>query len=257
AGQINGTTGYEEAAAQGLIAGLNAANAASGGDGVTVGRADAYIGVLIDDLTTRGVAEPYRMFTSRAEYRLLLRADNADQRLTPLGIELGLVGEVRAKAFAGRMASLERARALCRGLSMTPSEARKKDIHLNHDGIRRTAYDLLSYPEIDMAKLAQVWPELGGLDRFDAERIETEAKYAVYLERQNADIESLRKEDGVSLPDDLDFTEIAGLSNELREKLAAVRPATLGQAGRIDGMTPAALALLLAEARRQSGRRAA
>jgi tRNA uridine 5-carboxymethylaminomethyl modification enzyme len=196
------------------------------------------------------------MFTSRAEYRLSIRADNADQRLTPLGIEIGLVGEIRAKAFAARMESLERARALCRDLSLTPNEAERQGIHLNHDGARRTVYELLGYPEIDLAKLALVWPELGGLDRFASEQIEIEAKYAVYLNRQDADIASLRKDDGLALPDDLDFAAISGLSNELREKLGLVQPATLGQAGRIEGMTPAALALILAATKRR-GRRVA
>ena len=256
AGQINGTTGYEEAAAQGLVAGLNAALLAGGGEGVTIGRADGYVGVMIDDLTTRGVAEPYRMFTSRAEYRLSIRADNADCRLTPLGIKLGLVKGVRTTSFSRRTEHLDRARAVCRDLSLTPNEAARHGIHLNRDGARRTAYELLAYPDIDMARLALVWPALSGIDRFASEQIDIEAKYAVYLDRQNADIESLRKDDGLVLPGDLDFDAISGLSIELREKLAAVRPATLGQASRIDGMTPAALALILAAVRRR-GRQAA
>ena len=256
AGQINGTTGYEEAAAQGLVAGLNAALGAGGGEGVTFGRSDGYLGVMIDDLTTLGVAEPYRMFTSRAEYRLTLRADNADQRLTPQGIRLGLVKQVRADHFGRRMAALDEARALCRTLSLTPNEAERHGIHLNRDGVRRTAFALLSYPDIDMATLARVWPELGALDRFASEQVEIEAKYAVYLDRQNADIGSLKRDDSVALPDDLDYSAMVGLSNELREKLTRVHPATLGQAGRIEGMTPAALTLVLAEAKRR-GRRAA
>ena len=257
AGQINGTTGYEEAGAQGLVAGLNAALLAGGGEGVAIGRADGYLGVMIDDLVTRGVAEPYRMFTSRAEYRLTLRADNADQRLTPLGIRLGLVGRERAESFGRRMESLDEARALCRSLSLTPNEAARHGIHLNRDGVRRSAYDLLSHPDIDLKRLAAVWPELGALNRFASEQVEIEAKYAVYLDRQSADIESLRRDDALALPADLDFDGIAGLSNELREKLRAVRPATLGQASRIDGMTPAALALILGEAKRRGDRRAA
>ena len=256
AGQINGTTGYEEAAAQGLVAGLNAALVAGGGAGATIGRADGYVGVMIDDLTTRGVAEPYRMFTSRAEYRLSIRADNADQRLTPRGIELSLVKETRAKVFAGRLESLERARALTRDLSLTPDQAKRHGIHVNRDGARRTAFELLAHPEIDMRRLAAVWPELASLDRFASEQIEIEAKYAVYLDRQTADIASLRRDDALAMPDDIDFGAISGLSNELREKLAAVRPATLGQAGRIDGMTPAALALILAAAKRHRRRAA-
>ena len=257
AGQINGTTGYEEAAAQGLIAGMNAARIAGGGEGLTIGRGDGYVGVLIDDLTTRGVSEPYRMFTSRAEYRLSLRADNADQRLTPFGIKAGLVGERRASAFAGRMDLLERARALTKGLSVTPNEAEAHGIHLNHDGVRRTAFELLARPDVGLGDLARVWPELRSVDRFASDQIETEAKYAVYLERQDADIESLRRDDAVEISTELDYRAIAGLSNELRDKLAAVRPGTLGQAGRVEGMTPAAMALLLAETRKRSGRRAA
>ncbi|MEX2319600.1 MAG: tRNA uridine-5-carboxymethylaminomethyl(34) synthesis enzyme MnmG, partial [Bauldia sp.] len=224
--------------------------------GITIGRADGYVGVMIDDLTTRGVAEPYRMFTSRAEYRLSIRADNADQRLTPRGIELGLVKEARARVFRRRMESLEWARALCRDLNLTPDQAGRHDIHLNRDGARRTAFELLAFPEIDMGRLVAVWPELAGLDRFASEQIEIEAKYAVYLDRQSADIAGLRRDDALALPDEIDFGEISGLSNELREKLAAVRPATLGQAGRIDGMTPAALVLVLAAAKRHRRRAA-
>ena len=256
AGQINGTTGYEEAGAQGLVAGLNAARVASDAEGITIGRADGYIGVLIDDLTTRGVSEPYRMFTSRAEYRLTLRADNADQRLTPTGIALGLVGEMRAGVFARRMERLGEARALAERLTLTPNEAVRHGIQLNHDGVRRSAFDLLSYPGIDVTVLTRIWPEFAGLDRFAAEQIEIDAKYAVYLDRQTADIESLRKDDAVGVPVDLDYVRMASLSTELRDKLLAARPATLGQAGRIEGMTPAALALILAEIKRR-GRRAA
>ena len=256
AGQINGTTGYEEAAAQGLIAGLNAARLAGGQEGVTISRGAGYIGVLIDDLTTRGVSEPYRMFTSRAEYRLSLRADNADQRLTPFGIQTGVVGRVRVDAFRARMASLDWARERTRQLSLTPNEAEKYGIHLNRDGVRRTAFDLLARPDIGLLELARVWPELGQLDRFASEQIEIEAKYSVYLDRQDADIASLRRDDGVGLPDDIDYRSIDGLSNELREKLSAVRPATLGQAGRVEGMTPAALALVLAATKRKPRRAA-
>jgi tRNA uridine 5-carboxymethylaminomethyl modification enzyme len=257
AGQINGTTGYEEAAAQGLVAGMNAARIAGGGEGLTIGRGDGYVGVLIDDLITRGVSEPYRMFTSRAEYRLSLRADNADQRLTPFGIRAGLVGERRSAAFAGRMESLARARALTKHLSLTPNEADANGIHLNHDGVRRTAFELLARNDIGLAELSRVWPELAGLGRFASEQIEIEAKYAVYLERQDADIASLRRDDAVEISADLDYRAVAGLSNELRDKLDAVRPATLGQAGRVEGMTPAAMGLLLAATRKRSGHRAA
>ncbi len=257
AGQINGTTGYEEAGAQGLVAGINAARVASGDEGISVGRADGYVGVLIDDLTTRGISEPYRMFTSRAEYRLSLRADNADQRLTPMGIEMGVVGAARASAFDGRMARLEQAKAMLGERSLTPNEAERFGIHLNHDGVRRSAFELLARPDIDLAGLAKVWPELDALDRFASEQIEIEAKYSVYLERQDADIASLRKDDAVSLPADIDYADVEGLSNEVRQKLADARPASLGQAGRIEGMTPAALTLVLARAKRHSSKRVA
>jgi tRNA uridine 5-carboxymethylaminomethyl modification enzyme len=249
AGQINGTTGYEEAGAQGLLAGINAARFAGGGDGVSIGRADGYVGVLIDDLTTRGVSEPYRMFTSRAEYRLSLRADNADQRLTPLGVEIGVVGRERAASFGQKAQALEAAKARMRVLTVTPNEAERLGIHLNRDGVRRSALELLARPDVGWPELVRAWPQLGGLDRFVSEQIEIEAKYSVYLDRQEEDIASLRKDDAVALPE-IDYRGVEGLSNELREKLAKVRPATLGQAGRIEGMTPAALALVLAEVRK-------
>ncbi len=257
AGQINGTTGYEEAGAQGLVAGLNAARIAGGADGVTVSRSEAYLGVMIDDLLTAGVTEPYRMFTSRAEYRLSLRADNADQRLTPLGIRLGVVGRARAAAYAAKAEALDALRALTQSLTVTPNQAEGHGIRINRDGTRRSAFDLLAYPGMNMTALARVWPELGSVDQFVSEQIETDAKYAVYLERQQSDIAQLRADEAVAIPDDLDFDALSGLSEELRGKLEAVRPTTLGQAARIEGMTPAALALLLGGIKRRHGRKVA
>ncbi len=259
AGQINGTTGYEEAAAQGLVAGLNAAALAAGSEPIVFDRAEGYLGVMIDDLVTRGVTEPYRMFTSRAEYRLALRADNADQRLTERGIAIGCVGDARRARFHMKLAALDDARAFAKSVSLSPSEAAKHGLMLKKDGHRRTAFELLSYPDISLEHLSPIWPQLGALAALIAGQLETDAKYDVYLSRQSADVAAYRRDESFALPDDLDYASVTGLSNEARSKLDAARPRTIGQAGRLDGMTPAALTLLAAHLRRKRnmGRRAA
>jgi len=251
AGQINGTTGYEEAGAQGLVAGLHAALKAGGGESVVFDRADGYLGVLIDDLVTRGITEPYRMFTSRAEYRLTLRADNADQRLTARGIALGCVGPERAARHDAKMTALGAAKDLAKSLAITPNEGLKHGLSLNRDGQRRSAFELLAYPEIEWPQVAAIWPELAAIDPVIATHLEIDAKYDVYLARQAADVSAFRRDESLILTD-VDYAQVPGLSNEARHKLEAVRPRTIGQAARIEAMTPAALAILAAYLRRQA-----
>jgi tRNA uridine 5-carboxymethylaminomethyl modification enzyme len=258
AGQINGTTGYEEAAALGLVSGINAALAAGGGEPFSLDRAQALTGVMIDDLVTLGTTEPYRMFTSRAEYRLLLRPDNADLRLTPRGIELGCVGTGRRKSFEAKAAALDAARNVLGECDATPTELRRAGFAVNLDGARRDGNRLLGYPQIGLGDLARLWPELGSFRPDVAEQIEIEAGYAAYLDRQAADIDRYRRDEALVLPDELDYDAVGGLSNEAREKLAGARPATLGQAARISGVTPAALVALLGHVKRhgRAGERA-
>ncbi|KKB76243.1 tRNA uridine 5-carboxymethylaminomethyl modification protein [Devosia limi DSM 17137] len=256
AGQINGTTGYEEAGAQGLLAGANAALASAGHPPLVLSRTESYLGVMVDDLVTRGVNEPYRMFTSRAEFRLHLRADNADQRLTPLGVETGLVGEQRAELYADKAAALADGRRMLTALTTTPNAARKVGIGVNEDGKARSAFDLLSYPDVTPADVAKLWPEIAAIAPATMGQLVVDAQYAVYLNRQWADIEAVRRDEQRAIPDALDYDEIPGLSIELRQKLQSLRPQTIAQAQAMDGMTPAAISLLLSVIRRGSLRKA-
>jgi tRNA uridine 5-carboxymethylaminomethyl modification enzyme len=250
AGQINGTTGYEEAGAQGLVAGANAARSAVGQTPIIFDRAEAYIGVMIDDLVTRGVTEPYRMFTSRAEYRLSLRSDNADQRLTEKGILLGLVKTRRADMFHVKQNALQTGRELLQTVSLTPNEAAKFGWKVNQDGQRRTAWEYLSYPSISMTDIIEVFPDVAKLDTAVRDQLAIEATYANYIERQQVDIEALRRDESLEISTSVDYSAVGGLSNEVRLKLEAVKPRTLGQASRIEGMTPGALTALLAYVKR-------
>jgi tRNA uridine 5-carboxymethylaminomethyl modification enzyme len=249
AGQINGTTGYEEAAGQGLLAGLNAARRAAGSEQVVLSRTEAYIGVMVDDLTSRGISEPYRMFTSRAEFRLSLRADNADERLTPLAARLGIASTQRMRRYEHVMQCLDEARQLAKSLTLTPNEAARHGLEINRDGVRRSGYELLSYPDVDVAWLARIDSRFAEIDGKTAERLETEAKYSVYLDRQKTDVAQIRHEESRLIPETVDFAGVPGLSNELKQKMQARRPRSIADAQRMEGMTPAALAIIVAHVR--------
>ena len=253
AGQINGTTGYEEAGAQGLLAGLNAARRAGDQDDFTLDRSEAYIGVMVDDLITRGVSEPYRMFTSRAEYRLSLRADNADQRLTPMAIKLGIASSARIERFEAKSQAISDARALMKSKDLSPNEASAFGMKINQDGRRRNALELLAYPEIGFDQLKSIWPDLDSVSGAVQEQMEIEAVYSGYMQRQELDIAAFKRDETLSIPHDLDYDSIGGLSNEVRLKLKAAQPATLGHASRLEGVTPGAIAALLPHVKRKTG----
>nr|WP_236937946.1 tRNA uridine-5-carboxymethylaminomethyl(34) synthesis enzyme MnmG [Frigidibacter mobilis] len=257
AGQINGTTGYEEAAAQGLVAGLNAALTAQGRDQVIFSRSSSYIGVMIDDLVTRGVTEPYRMFTSRAEFRLSLRADNADQRLTPLGLSIGCVSEARARAFGEKIEAMEAGRARLEAMSLSPSEAAAVGIRVGQDGVRRNGFALLSFADVGFEQLQLVDAELANLAPHIREQIARDALYANYITRQDADVQAMQRDESHEIPEGFDYAVLGGLSNELKGKLSRIQPRSLAQAGRIDGMTPAAMTLILARLKQIARQRAA
>lgn len=257
AGQINGTTGYEEAAAQGLVAGLNAARRAVGGEEIHFSRSESYIGVMIDDLVTRGVSEPYRMFTSRAEFRLSLRADNADQRLTPVGISAGCVGDDRKLSFENKMDAMNAALVGLRATTLTPKEVSAQGIKINQDGKRRDGFDLLSFQDVHFEDIIAMRPEMSAVDLEIQRQIERDALYSNYVRRQQRDVDAMKRDEAHKIPDSFDYSSISGLSNELRSKLQSVRPVTLGQAGRIDGMTPAGLTLVLAKIKQHSRKKRA
>ena len=257
AGQINGTTGYEEAGAQGLVAGLNAAARVLDRDPFIADRSNSYIGVMIDDLVTQGVTEPYRMFTSRAEFRLHLRADNADRRLTPIGIDIGCIGDDRRVAFLEYQDRLSEAEEVFRQRTVSPDEAAKRGISLNRDGVRRSAFELLALPDIRIESVNSLWPELETTDPELVEQLANDARYAPYIERQKQEMKNLERDRSILIPDDLEYGSIAGLTNELAGKLSNVRPRDLAQASRIEGMTPAALSLILVHAKRQAQRKIA